>query len=57
MDLYDVIAEAHRSAPDPNHFLFSVLDLRRGYQQIFSTSQRLIKPGSRPTKERSSGRG
>jgi hypothetical protein len=28
MDLYDIIAEAHSSAQDPNHFLFSALDLR-----------------------------
>jgi hypothetical protein len=28
MDLYDIIAEAHSSVQDPNHFLFSALNLR-----------------------------
>jgi hypothetical protein len=44
MDLY-IIAEAHSSAPDPNHLLLSALDLRSGYQQILLDESTADKTG------------
>jgi hypothetical protein len=47
MDLYDVIAEAHSSAPDSNHFLFTALDFRSGYQHILLDPATAHKTGFR----------
>jgi hypothetical protein len=47
MDLNDVIAEAHSSAPDSNHFLFTALDLRSCYQQILLDPATAHKTGFR----------
>jgi hypothetical protein len=47
MDLYDVIAEAHSSAPDSNHLLFTALDLRSGYQQVLLDPATAHKTGFR----------
>jgi hypothetical protein len=56
MDLYVVIAGAHSSAPDSNHFLFTALDLKSGYQQILLDPSTAHKLDSRPKKERSFGK-